>query len=43
MNTLEDYYPDADLFIRGYAEKAVSRVVETLSTPVTSLFNMTSS
>ncbi|CAG8692648.1 4534_t:CDS:2 [Funneliformis mosseae] len=35
INTLENYYPDADLFIRGYAEKAFSQVVETLSTPNT--------
>ncbi|CAG8466027.1 7225_t:CDS:2 [Rhizophagus irregularis] len=43
INTLEGHYPDADLFIRGYAEKAVSKVVETLSTHVTSSGNMTSS
>ncbi|RIA90776.1 hypothetical protein C1645_737608 [Glomus cerebriforme] len=43
INTLEGYYPDADLFIRGYAEKALSQIVETLSTPVKSSTNMISS
>ncbi|CAG8700726.1 14303_t:CDS:2 [Funneliformis caledonium] len=35
INTLENYYPDADLFIREYAKKAFSQVVETLLTPNT--------